>query len=86
MSEQPSAVLSFAETTVEALLAAAIARIIGVRGRSPDELEREVRMRISTLVEWNAHLVLDAPTAQWLLRASTVLAVYQVLEPLAGSA
>jgi L-2-amino-thiazoline-4-carboxylic acid hydrolase len=83
MAEQPPPALSFAETTVEALLAAAIPKI-DRHGRSPAELEDEVRVRVSELVERNTHLALDAPTLQWIHRASVVLAVYQVLGPLAG--
>jgi hypothetical protein len=86
MAEQASTGLAFAETTVEALLAAARPHIDDLGGRSLGELERDVRQRVSSLVGQNAHLALDAPTGQWLLRASIVLAVYQVLEPLAGSA
>ena len=86
MTEQAPAPLAFAETTVEALLAAATAKIPALASRSPEDLERQVRSRVAELVERNGYLVLDAPTAQWLQRTCIVLAVYEVLKPLTGTA
>jgi hypothetical protein len=85
MPEAPPPVLAFAETTVEALLAAATSKL-GDVGRSPEELERAVRQRVSDLIAQNEHMVQDPPSRQWLLRTSIVLAVYRVLEPLARGA
>jgi len=84
-SQAPPPVLAFAETTVETLLAAAMLKL-GDVGRTSDELERDVRQRVAALIEQNEQLAQDAPSRQWLLRTSIVLAVYQVLEPLAGGA
>src|SRR3954451_4381421 len=74
MPEAPPPVLAFAETTVEALLAAATSKL-GDVGRSPEELERDVRQRVSDLIAQNEHMVQDPPSRQWLLRTSIVLAV-----------
>lgn len=80
MSDPPPPALSFAETTIEVLLAAAASSFDAVRDRPPNELERDVRARVASIVGRNAHLVLDPPTGQWLQRTSIVLAVYQTLE------
>src|ERR1700738_3755783 len=85
MPEAPSPVLAFAETTVETLLAAVTSKL-GYVERSLDELERDVRRKVSALIAQNEGLVQDPPSRQWLIRTSIVLAVHQVLKPLAGGA
>lgn len=86
MPEPASTGLAFAETTIEALIEAAVSRIDDLGGRSRAELERAAQDQVSALVERHAHLAVDPPTQLWLLRSSIVLAVYRVLEPLAGGA
>lgn len=85
MSEQLSTRLSFGEATVAALLAAARTKITALRGRAWDEIEVAAGARVKSLVEQNAHRASDAPTRQWLQTSSQVLAVFQELQPLAGS-
>jgi hypothetical protein len=85
MTDQPPERLSFAETTVEALLTAAKPKIADLRGRTWDELEAAVRGHAAFLAEQNAHRAIDTPTRQWLLTSALILAVFRELEPLAGS-
>ena len=84
MSEQTSTKLSFAETTVPALLAAARKQLALAEGVSWDEIERAVSNRAKDIVERNAHRVADPPAQQWLHSSSLVLAAFQELTPLTG--
>jgi hypothetical protein len=82
MSEQPVPKLSFGETSIGSLLAAARLSIApGVHAWS--EIERCAEGRAREIVERNAARAIDAPTQLWLQRSAVVLAVYQELRSLA---
>jgi len=74
--------LSFGETSIEALLAAARSSI-APGARDWQEIERSAETRMRGIVERNAVRAIDAPTQLWLQRSAVVLAVYQELRPLA---
>jgi hypothetical protein len=82
MSEQATA--SISEALVTNLLAAVRPQVTDLHGRSWEEIETAVRDRMTKLAEQNEARMLDAPSRQWLLLASMILAAYRELLPLVG--
>ncbi len=59
-------------------------QIRDLHGRSWEEIETAIRDRMIKLTEQNKARMIDAPSRQWLLLASMVLAAYRELLPLVG--
>lgn len=84
MNEPTAPKLSFGETSIESLIAAARQRIDLNEGSWAD-IERTATARAAELRERNKSRAVDPPTQLWLERSSIVLAVYLELRPLAES-
>ena len=84
MTDQPVPRLSFGETSIDALLAAA-RHSIGAGTHAWHDIERSAESRACEIVERNASRAVDVPTELWLQRSAIVLAVYQELRMLAKS-
>ena len=75
---------SISRALVTNLLAAVRPQVTDLHGRSWEEIETAVRDRMIELTEQNKARMIDAPSQQWLLLASMVLAAYRELLPLVG--
>ena len=75
---------SISRALVTNLLAAVRPQVTDLHGRSWEEIETAVRDRMIELTEQDEARVIDAPSRQWLLLASMVLAAYRELLPLVG--
>ena len=75
---------SISRALVTNLLAAVRPQVTDLHGRSWEEIETAVRDRMIELTEQNKARMIDAPSRQWLLLASMVLAAYRELLPLVG--
>ena len=84
MSEQVRARVSIDEAIVTNLLKAVRPQIADLHGCSWQELEASVRARAAILLEQNEARAIDAPSRQWLLLASVILAAYRELLLLVG--
>ena len=84
VSESGTTTASISEALVTNLLAAVRPQITDLHGRSWEEIETAVRDRMTKLTEQNEARMIDAPSRQWLLLASMILAAYRELLPLVG--
>jgi len=78
------ATASLIEALATNLLAALRPQVTDLHGRCWEEIETAVRGRMTTLTEQNEARMIDAPSRQWVLLASTILATYRELQPLVG--
>ena len=83
MSEQATTAL-ISEALVTNLIAAVRPQVTYIHGRSWEEIETAVRERMTKLIDQNKARIIDAPSRQWLLLCSMILAAYQELLPLIG--
>jgi hypothetical protein len=84
VSESGTTTASTSEALVTNLLAAVRPQITDLHGRSWEEIETAVRTRMTKLTEQNEARMIDAPSRQWLLLASMILAAYRELFPFVG--
>ena len=84
VSESGTTTASISEALVTHLLSAVRPQITELHGRSWEEIETAVRDRMTKLTEQNEARMIDAPSRQWLLLASMILAAYRELLPLVG--
>jgi len=84
VSESGTTTASTSEALVTNLLAAVRPQITDLHGRSWEEIETAVRARMTKLTEQNEARMIDAPSRQWLLLASMILAAYRELFPFVG--
>jgi len=86
MSEKARVRASIDEAIVTDLLKAARPQITDLYGQSWQEFVASVRGRATILAEQNEARAIDAPSRQWLLLSSIILAAYQELRPLVDNA
>src|SRR5262245_11540438 len=85
MADASKVKLSFGQATASGVLLVARTRVTLAPGQEWKELENAIYVRAKSIAEKNAARAEDAPTKQWLLNSSLVLAAYLELLPIAGS-